>query len=104
MTFLIPVLGIIFAFILIKYREQIGDVFGDPDWMRPLGGVYFVIVYIAIFIIFWSIAYAHGHDGHPLQAVPHAFPHARSQRERGAAGFELLRKTPGQTRRKRWWS
>lgn len=60
MTFFIPILGIVFAFILIKYREQIGDVFGDPDWMRPLGGVYFVIVYISIFIIFWSIAYATG--------------------------------------------
>lgn len=63
MSILIPVLGIIFAFVLIKYREQIGDVFGDPDWMRPLGGVYFVIVYIAIFIIFWSIAYATGTTG-----------------------------------------
>lgn len=63
MTFLIPVLGIAFAILIIKYREQIGDVFGDPDWMRPLGGVYFVIVYIAIFIIFWSIAYATGTTG-----------------------------------------
>lgn len=56
MQFVLPVLGIIFAFTIIKYRETIGDVFGDPDWMRALGGVYFVIVYIAIFIIFWSIA------------------------------------------------
>lgn len=56
MDYLPPILGIAFAFVLIKYREQIGDVFGDPDWMRPLGGVYFVIVYIAIFIIFWSIS------------------------------------------------
>lgn len=54
--YVLPIFGILFAFTLIKYREQIGDVFGDADWMRPLGGVYFVIVYISIFIIFWSIA------------------------------------------------
>ena len=52
----LPILGIVFAFALIKYREQIGDTFGDADWMRPVGGVYFVIVYIAVFIIFWCIA------------------------------------------------
>lgn len=56
MGFLPPILGIVGAFALIKYREQIGDIFGDPDWLRPVGGIYFTIVYIAIFIIFWSIA------------------------------------------------
>lgn len=56
MEYAIPIGGIIFAFILIKYREQIGDVFGDPEWMRAIGGIYYVIVYIAIFIIFWSIS------------------------------------------------
>ncbi len=58
MEIAIPIGGIIFAFILIKYREQIGDVFGDPEWMHALGGIHYVIVFIAIFIIFWSIAYA----------------------------------------------
>ncbi len=54
--YLFPIIGIIFAFALIKYREQIGDVFGDPDWLRAIGGVHYTIVYIAIFIIFWSIS------------------------------------------------
>lgn len=54
--FILPLLGIVCAFVLIRYREPVGDIFGDPDWMRPLGGVYFVIVYVAVFIIFWSIA------------------------------------------------
>lgn len=54
--YVFPILGIIFAFVLIKYREQIGDVFGDPDWLRAVGGVHYTIVYIAIFIIFWSIS------------------------------------------------
>lgn len=54
--YLFPIGGIVFAFILIKYREQIGDVFGDPEWMRTIGGVHYVIVYIALFIIIWSIA------------------------------------------------
>lgn len=52
----LPFLGIVFAFILIRYREQIGDVFGDPDWLSAIGGIHYTIVYIAIFIIFWSIA------------------------------------------------
>lgn len=51
-----PILGIVFAFVLIKYREQIGDTFGDGEWLRPIGGVYFAIVYLAIFIIIWSIS------------------------------------------------
>ncbi len=58
--YLIPILGIAFAFVLIKYREPIGDTFGDPEWMRAVGGIHFVLVYVAIFIIFWSIAYATG--------------------------------------------
>jgi len=60
MDYVIPVLGIAFAFVLIKYREQIGDTFGDPDWLRAVGGVHYTIVYIAIFIIFWSISYLTG--------------------------------------------
>lgn len=54
--YLWPILGIVFALVLIKKREQIGDVFGDPDWLGPVGGVYGGIVLLAIFIIFWSIA------------------------------------------------
>ncbi len=54
--YLFPILGIVFAFVLMKYRERIGDTFGDPDWMGPFGGVYGGIVILAIFIIFWSIA------------------------------------------------
>ena len=54
--YLFPLLGIAFAFVLIKYREPIGDVFGDPEWVRTLGGIHYVIVYIAIFIIIWSVA------------------------------------------------
>ena len=56
MGFLLPLLGIVFAFILIKYREQIGDTFGDPEWLSPIGGIHYTIVYIGIFIIFWSIS------------------------------------------------
>lgn len=61
--FILPSLGIVFAFVLIKYREQIGDTFGDADWLRPIGGVYFAIVYIAIFIIFWCISVMTGTTG-----------------------------------------
>lgn len=55
-AFLFPILGIVFAFVLIKYREQIGDTFGEQEWLRNVGGVHMALVYVAIFIIFWSIA------------------------------------------------
>ncbi len=84
MEYVYPILGIVFAFILIKYREQIGDTFGDPDWMSPLGGVYFFIVYIAIFIIFWSIASLTGTTGILFKPFLWLFP-TLGQRAQDAA-------------------
>lgn len=53
---LLPLIGIAASFLLLKYRESIGDIVGEADWMRKIGGVYNVIVIIAIFIFFWSLA------------------------------------------------
>lgn len=44
------------AVALIKYRERVGDMLGEAEWMRYVGGVYNFVVIIAIFIFFWSVA------------------------------------------------
>ncbi|PIP65342.1 hypothetical protein COU77_02965 [Candidatus Peregrinibacteria bacterium CG10_big_fil_rev_8_21_14_0_10_49_16] len=56
MSYVLPFVGMGFSFILVKYRERIGDMLGEAHWMVKIGGVYYVLVYIAIIIFFWSIA------------------------------------------------
>ena len=41
---------------MFKYRERIGDAVGEADWMRKIGGVYAVVMIVALVIFFWSIA------------------------------------------------
>lgn len=48
--------AIIVAFFMVKYRERLGDMIGDAEWMRYVGGVYNFIIILAVFIFFWSIA------------------------------------------------
>ena len=48
--------GIILAFFMIKYRERVGDSMGEADWMRSVGGVYMIVIALAICIFLWSIA------------------------------------------------
>jgi hypothetical protein len=56
MTILLSLIGIVGSFFLIRYRETIGDMLGEADWMSSVGGIYTIIVIVAIFIFFWSIA------------------------------------------------
>ena len=55
-SLLLPLIGIVASFVLVKYRASIGDMLGEAEWMRKVGGVYHVVVITAIFIFFWSIA------------------------------------------------
>ncbi|MDD5469360.1 MAG: hypothetical protein PHO92_00975 [Candidatus Peribacteraceae bacterium] len=50
------VIGIIGAFLLIKKRESIGNSLGEYEWMHYVGGIYGVVVIVAILIFFWSLA------------------------------------------------
>ena len=61
--------GIIASFLLLKFRQQVGDVIGEADWMNKIGGVYNFIIILAIFIFFWSIAELTGTSPHPLRAA-----------------------------------
>ena len=56
MSIFLGLLGIGFGFLLIKYRERIGDFLGDAYWMRYVGGVYNLVIIIGVLIFFWSVA------------------------------------------------
>lgn len=56
MHYFIDIIGIVGAFFILKYRERAAEILGEPEWMKAIGGVYNVVIYIAIFVFFWSIA------------------------------------------------
>ena len=56
MKYFLAFCGFFLAYFMIRYRESIGNSFGEFEWMKKVGGVYAIIVYIAIFIIFWGLA------------------------------------------------
>ncbi len=56
MRYILSILGIVGSFFMIYYREKIGDMLGETDTMRKFGGVYLIVVVIALFIFIWSIA------------------------------------------------
>ena len=41
---------------MVKYREQVGDMFGNPDWAMKVGGIYNVVIIAAAIIFFFSIS------------------------------------------------
>ncbi len=53
---ILEICGMVAAGLMIKYREKIGDIIGDAEWMRYVGGVYNFIIILAIFLFFWSVA------------------------------------------------
>ncbi len=52
--------GIIGSFFLMKYRQQAGDIIGEAEWMKKIGGVYNVIIIASLIMFFWSLAYMTG--------------------------------------------
>lgn len=56
MSAFLSIIGMIGAFFLLKYRQKVGDMIGEADWMLKLGGVYNVIIIFSIFIFFWGLA------------------------------------------------
>ena len=56
MVYFVAIGGVVASFFLIKYRERVGDMLGESDWAMKVGGIYNVVIIIAIFIFFWSLA------------------------------------------------
>lgn len=77
MHYLLSIFGIIGSFFLLKYRERVGDMLGEADWMRKVGGIYMIVIFIGLFIFIWSVAELTGTTDmlfYPLYAIL-PFPH-----------------------------
>ncbi len=56
MQFLKGIIGILFGFALIKWREPLGAMIGDPAWAGKVGGIYNLLIIVGVLIFFWSLA------------------------------------------------
>lgn len=57
MRITIGIIGMICSYIMIRHRQALGDMMGEADWMRKIGGVYMVMVFLGVLVFFWSVAY-----------------------------------------------
>ena len=71
---ILSLIGIIGAFYLIKNREQIGNMLGEAEWMKNAGGIYTIIVFVAVLIFFWSIAELTGTTNMFFTPLRYLFP------------------------------
>ncbi len=60
MRIILGLIGIVFASVLIKFREQVGEMLGEPAWADKIGGIYNLVIIICVVIYFWSISYMTG--------------------------------------------
>lgn len=44
------------AIAMIRYREGLGDIIGQADWMRKVGGNLGVIMIVSVLLFFFGIA------------------------------------------------
>ena len=56
MQYILPIVGIVGAFVMMIERERIGDMVGESKWIHDHGGIYSWVVIVAVFILLWSIA------------------------------------------------
>ena len=76
---LLIAIGLIGPFFLIKYRESIGDTIGEAAWKKKVGGVYTVVLIVALLIFFWTIAEVTGTTGVLFSPLKSLFPEFRQQ-------------------------
>jgi len=77
--YLMIAIGLIGPFFLIKYRESIGDMVGEAEWMKKIGGVYNVIIIVALIIFFWTIAEMTGTTDVLFSPLRSFFPEFRQE-------------------------
>lgn len=75
--YILSIIGIVASFFLVKYRGRVGEITGEAEWMKKVGGVYNVIVIVAIVIFFWSIATITGTTDIFLKPVSYILPISR---------------------------
>ena len=71
---LLGLFGIIASFFMVKYRERIGEMLGDPEWAGSVGGIYNVIVIMAIILMFWGITALTGTGDVLLNPIMNVMP------------------------------
>ena len=60
MNIVYGLLGLGFAYLLVRYREFIGDILGNMEWAKWVGGIYNVIVMVAIILAIFSLLFIFG--------------------------------------------
>lgn len=56
MRIFLGLLGFVIAYFMVIKREAVGDMFGDADWMQSVGGIYNVVLLMAVIVFLVSIA------------------------------------------------
>jgi hypothetical protein len=70
MGFFVSVVGMVIAFLIVKYRRNIVEFTGEFDWTsRYLGGTANALVFLAIFLFFLSFLSLFGEEGNILGGV-----------------------------------
>lgn len=89
MNIFLGLIGVVGAFFLIKYRERIGDMTGDPEWARKVGGIYNVLIIVGVLIFFWGVATMTGTSDVFFRPLLMFIPGYRSGGDAGAVGVPL---------------
>ncbi len=74
MSYILPILGIVGSVFMLIYREWIGNLVGEAEWMNKVGGVYNFVVLLAVLVFFWSLAVLTGTTFLLLQPILWLFP------------------------------
>jgi uncharacterized membrane protein YdcZ (DUF606 family) len=56
MQIFLGIVGLIMSFVIVKKRESLGDMFGEPEWATKIGGIYNVMIIVAALLFFWSLS------------------------------------------------
>lgn len=75
--YLLILTGIVGSFFLVVYRETVGDLIGEADWMKKVGGVHNFILILALFLFFWSLAELTGTAEFLFSPLTRLFPSLR---------------------------
>ena len=78
MRIIVGLIGIVFASVLIKYRERVGEMLGEPAWAEKIGGIYNLVIIIGILMYFWSISYMTNTQDIFFSPLLYFLPHQRS--------------------------
>ena len=60
MNVIYGLLGLGFSYLLVKYRRYIGDAMGNMQWTKWVGGIYNVIVIVAVIVAIFSLLFMFG--------------------------------------------